>query len=261
MNNIWAIYKREMRTYFTSPLAYVLYVLFFIITGVFFYMYFSTYVMWSTRIMMQSQFGAPQLPNYTETVLLGNAGVISFILLFVVPMLTMRIFAEEKKMGTIELLFTYPVKDIEILLGKFFAAFTVILGMILPTLLYMLLSERIAPDQTYFPTVLASYVGIIAIATAFLSLGMLASAITENQIIAGLTAFAALLVLWMVGFVNEIQPGTLVGRIANEISVYAHFEEFSKGVINTGHLAYYILFTLFFLFFTLRVLEAHRWRG
>ena len=132
--------------------------------------------------------------------------------------------------------------------------------MILPTLLYMLLSERIAPDRP-IPHRTGFYVGIIAIATAFLSLGMLASAITENQIIAGLTAFAALLVLWMVGFVNEIQPGTLVGRIANEISVYAHFEEFSKGVINTGHLAYYILFTLFFLFFTLRVLEAHRWRG
>ncbi|MBD3265296.1 hypothetical protein GF373_01390 [bacterium] len=95
---------------------------------------------------------------------------------------------------------------------------------------------------------------------SFLSLGIFASSLTENQLISGVISFASLLVLWMIGFVDEIYPGTL-GEICNEISVFAHFEQFSKGVIDTGHVAYYVLFTAFFLFITLRILESNRWRG
>lgn len=260
MNNIWAIYKREVRAYFFSPLAYVLYVLFLVISGLFFVINFQWFAAISQRMMMQQQFAA-QMPNYTEVVLLGVTNVMTFIFLFVIPMLTMRIFAEEKKMGTIELLFTYPITDLEILLGKFLAAMTVLIGMLVPTLAYLALSNYVVPDQTYFPVVFAGYVGVLLVGMAFLSLGMLASALTENQIVAGLVAFASLLVLWMVGFVNEINPGSWYGEICKEISVYTHFQTFSKGVIETGHVAYYILFTVFFLFFTHRVLESHRWRG
>jgi ABC-2 type transport system permease protein len=254
-----------MRAYFVSPLAYVMYVLFLVVCGVFFNMYFSAYYKYSqeymTMMSMRQQFGGmPPLPNYTEMVLLGITNVMTFILLFIIPMLSMRLFAEEKKMGTIELLFTYPVKDIEVLLGKFFAAASVYAGMLALTMVYTILSYNAVPDQTYFPAVFASYLGVFLVGIAFLSFGIFASSITENQIVAGLVSFAVLLVLWMIAFVDEIQPGKL-GEICNEISVFAHFEDFSKGVIVTGHVAYYILFSLFFLFLTLRVLESNKWRA
>ncbi len=264
MINIWAIYKRELRAYFFSPLAYVLYVFFLVVTAVFFNMYFSAYARWSqeylTMMQMRQGFGAQPLPNYTQVVLQGITNVMTFILLFVSPMISMRLFAEEKKLGTIELLFTYPIKDIEVLIGKYLAALTVFAGMVILTFTYVLLSMNVVPEQTYVPAVLASYLGVFLVGAAFLAFGLFASALTENQIVAGLITFASLLVLWMIGFVDEIQPGTL-GEICNGISVYAHFDQFSKGVIDTGHAAYYVLFTLFFLFFSLRVLESNRWRG
>jgi len=261
MRNAWAIYKRELRAYFFSPLAYVMYVLFLVVCAVFFNMYFSMYIRWSQMAMMQRQMGAPQLPNYTETVLLGITGVMTFILLFIVPMISMRLFAEEKKLGTLELLFTYPIKDIEVLMGKFCAALTVLAGMLALTFAYVFLSHLVVAEQTYIPAVLASYLGVFLVAASFLSLGVFASALTENQIVAGMVSFTSLLVLWMIGFVDEIQPNSVLSKICNEISVYAHFDEFSKGVITTGHAAFYILFSVFFLFFTLRVLESNRWRG
>ncbi len=264
MSNVWAIYKRELRAYFFSPLAYVLYVLFLIVTAVFFNMYFSLYVRWSqeylTMMQMRQGMGAQPLPNYTQVVLQGITNVMTFILLFIAPMISMRLFAEEKKMGTMELLFTYPIKDIQILSAKFLASLTVFIGMVLLTFVYALLSMKVVPNQTYIPAVLASYLGVFLVGCAFLSFGLFASALTENQIVAGLVTFACLLVLWMIGFVSEIQPGIL-GEICSGISVYSHFDQFSKGVIDTGHAAYYILFTLFFLFFSLRVLESNRWRG
>lgn len=262
MSNICAVYMRELRAYFFSPLAYVIYVLFLIVCGVFFNLYFTAYMGWSREYiqMMSIQQGmAGQLPNYTEIVLLGLTNVMTFVLLFIIPMLSMRLFAEERKMGTLELIMTYPIRDIEVLLGKYFAALTVYAGMLLLTLAYPLLSSFIV-DQTYFPPVLASYLGVFLVGAAFLSFGIFASALTENQIVAGLICFAMLLVFWMIGFVDEIQPG-FWGELCNEISVFSHFEEFSKGVIDTGHMAYYVLFSIFFLFFTARVLESNRWRG
>lgn len=264
MSNVWAIYKRELRAYFFSPLAYVLYFFFLIVTAVFFNMYFTAYVQFSQQYMMAMQYqqgyGAPPLPNYTQMVLQGMTGVMTFILLFIAPMISMRLFSEEKKMGTFELLFTYPVKDIEVLMAKYLAAMTVFSGMLILTFAYVLLSINAVPEQTYVPAVLASYLGVFLVGSAFLSFGLFASALTENQIVAGFITFAVLLVLWMIGFVDEIRPGIL-GDICNHISVFSHFDQFGKGVIDTGHAAYYVLFTTFFLFFSLRVLESNRWRG
>lgn len=263
MNNFLAIYKRELRSFFFSPLACVLYVFFIILCSVFFNLYFNAYMKFSEQIMMQQMRmpgGGPKLPNFTEYVLLGITNVMTFILLFIIPILSMRLFSEEKKMGTIELLMTYPIKDIEVLSGKFFAALTVFAGMLALTLVYPFTALYAASDQVYFPAVFAAYLGVFLVGTAFLSLGIFASSLTENQLISGVISFASLLVLWMIGFVNELQPG-IFGTICKEISVFAHFEQFSKGVVDTGHIAYYILFSVFFLFFTLRVLESNRWKG
>lgn len=266
MRNLCAIYLRELGAYFVSPLAYVLYVLFIVVVAVFFNMYFSFYQQMSNQYMtmmsmQQMQMGGMQpLPNYTEVVLLGLSNVMTFILLFIIPMLSMRLFAEERKMGTIELLFTYPIRDIEVTLGKYLAALTVFAGMLLFTFIFTLLSYNVVPEQTYFPVVLTSYFGVFLVGAAFLSFGIFASALTDNQVVAGLISFSVLLILWMIGFVDEFQPGIL-GTICNEISVYSHFEDFGRGVIDTGHTAYYILFSIFFLFLTQQVLESFKWRG
>ncbi|MBD3265295.1 ABC transporter permease subunit [bacterium] len=134
MTNFFAIYKRELRYYFASPLAYVLYFLFIVLCSVFFNLYFNSYMQIQEQIMMQQMrmrgAAGPSLPNFTEFVLLGLTNVMTFILLFLLPMLAMRLFSEEKKLGTIELLMTYPMKDIEIVLGKFSAVVTVFLGML-----------------------------------------------------------------------------------------------------------------------------------
>ncbi|MBI1387066.1 MAG: ABC transporter permease subunit [bacterium] len=262
MNNTWAVYKRELRSFFFSPLAYVLYVLFLIVCGVFFNMYFSYYIQWSKeyiQMMSMRQGMANQMPNYTELVLLGLTNVMTFVLLFIIPMMSMRLLAEEKKLGTLELMMTYPIKDIELLMGKYLASLTVYAVMLIITLAYPAISS-IFVEQTYWPALLASYFGVFLVGAAFLAFGLFASSLTDSQIVAGLISFAVLLVMWMIGFVDEIQPG-FIGNLCNEISVFSHFEDFSKGVIDTGHVAYYVLFSTFFLFFTLRVLESNRWRG
>ncbi len=261
MTNVWAIYKREMRAYFVSPLAYVLYVLFLVVCGVFFNINFSYYTQIShnymTMMSMRQGMGAPPMPNYTDLVLMGITNVMTFILLFIIPMLSMRLFSEEKKLGTIELLMSYPIRNGEVLAGKFLAALTVFAGMLILTFGYALISANVVPDQTYLKTLIAPYVGVFLLGTAFLSFGIFSSSLTENQIVSGVISFTVLLVLWLISFVNEIQPGVL-GNICKEISVYAHFEDFSKGVIDTGHVAYYILFSAFFLFLTLRMLESNK---
>lgn len=269
MRNIWAVYKRELGAYFYSPLAYVLYVFFLIVCGMFFNFNFTFYYNASQQYLQmmalqQGMFSEP-LPNYTEVVLIGNTNVMTFILLFIIPMLSMRLFSEEKKLGTIELLMTYPIRDAEVLLGKYFAALTVFAGMLAWTLPYALISMYVVPDQTYLPPLLASYLGVFFVGAAFLSFGMLASALTENQIVAGLITFAALLGLWMVGFVEDLYAyddyARMIGTVCSHLSVYKQFGDFSKGVISTSSAAYYILFSVFFLFVTLRVLESNRWRG
>lgn len=265
MSNIWAIYKRELSNYFFSPLAYVIYVFFLVVCAVFFNFGFAQYHQLSMQYiqMMSFQQGAmaQDLPNYTEFVLLGITGVMTFVLLFVIPMLSMRLLSEEKKLGTFELLMTYPIRDSEVMLGKYFAALTVFLGLLVLSLGYGLLSQIIVPDQTYWPPVLASYLGVFLVGASFLAFGMFASSLTENQIVAGLITFAVLLVLWMIGFVDQLYPDNILATICDHISVFAHFERFSQGVIDTADVAYYVLFTVFFLFFTLRVMESHRWRG
>ncbi|MBZ0257932.1 ABC transporter permease subunit, partial [bacterium] len=189
MKNILAVYNREVRAFFFSPLAYVVYVLFLALCSVFYLMYFNSYLGWSEQyIQMASiQPGAAQLPNYTEIVLLGLTNVMTFVLLFIVPMLTMRLFAEEKKMGTLELIMTYPIKDSELLIGKYLAVLTVYFGMLVLTMFYPIMSYLVVDvwagnAQTYFPTVFAAYFGVFLIGAAFLSFGLFASSLTENQI-------------------------------------------------------------------------------
>jgi len=256
MKNFIAIYKKELRTYFKSPIAYVALFIFLVLAGFFFYNNFAYFNMASMQAM-RSQYGAPAL-NITEWVLRPLFGNISITLLFLIPLLTMRLFSEEKKSGTIEMLFTYPVRDSEAILGKFASAMTVFCLMLFLTGLYPLLIWKFAAIES--GPVISGYLGLFLLGAAFISIGVFASSLTENQIVAAVITFGALLFFWIIGW-SSVFAGTKVANLLNYLSIIQHFENFSKGIIDTKDVAYYLSFSFFALFLTVRTLESKKWRG
>lgn len=256
MRRAWAVYKRELSAYYVSPIAYVVTAVFLAICGYFFYSLTAFFHMVSFQAA-QNPMMAGRL-NPTEGIirpLFSNAGVIS---LFVVPLITMRLFAEEKKQGTIELLFTYPVTDLQALTGKFGAAFTVYAAMLGATVAFPTFLALVTDLET--GPLLAGYLGLALLGAAFIAIGCLASSMTENQIIAAVVTFGLLLLLWVIGWSADVANGAL-GKLLAYLSLIEHLEGFSKGVIETKSVVYYLSVTVAGLFLTLRVLESKRWRG
>jgi len=250
------VFKKELGAFFLSPIAYVVMTIFLVLSGYFFYSTLAYYSLISLQAI-QNPYMVSGL-NLTTGLISPFFGNIAVITMLIIPMLTMRLFAEEKKNGTIELLFTYPLRDIEILLGKFFAAMVVYLIPVAITLAYIAFVGTIT-DLAVGP-ILAGYLGLVLMGAAFIALGVLISSTTENQIIAVITTFGLLLLLWVVGWAaNFTSP--LLGKILNELSLVRHFESFSKGVINIKDVVFYLSFIFFCLFVTGRILESKRWRG
>lgn len=259
MRNFYLIFKKEFKSYFSSPIAYVVITMFLILSGYFFY---NTFALFSTISFnatidpaLAKQVG---LLNITESVARPLFGNISVILLLMVPLLTMRLFSEEKKSGTIELLLTYPVTDMEVLLGKFLACMAVFTIMIALTVLYPILI--ITFGQPEAGPIITGYIGLFFVGASFVSLGIFASSLTENQIIAATVAFGLLLLFWMISFSASL-AGPIVGDILSYISMTTHLEGFAKGIIDTEDVVYYLIFITLFLFLTLRILESKKWRG
>ena len=256
MGRAWAIYKRELASFYVSPIAYVVTVVFLAISGYFFYSLTAFYHMVSFQAM-QNPMLAGRL-NPTEGIirpLVSNMGVVG---LFVVPLITMRLFAEEKKQGTIELLFTYPVTDLQALAAKFGAAFTVYAAMLAATASYPAYLAWMT--EVELGPILSGYLGLALLGAAFVAIGCLASSLTENQIIAAVVTFGILLLLWVIGWSAEAAGG-VVGKLVTYLSLIGHLESFSKGVIDTKSVVYYLSVTAAGLFVTLRVLESKSWRG
>jgi ABC-2 type transport system permease protein len=258
MRNIAEIYKRELKFYFSTSIAYVVMVIFTAIFGFLFFRNLTYYSELSYQLM--------QNPYYAQRVdlILGVFSPLfntnSIILLMVIPPISMRLFAEEKKSRTIELLFTYPVKDIQIVMGKWLAAITIIFLMLLLTAPSPFMAFKFAESAEWGP-ILAGYLGIFLMGVAFLSLGILISALAENQIVAIIVSYGALLGFWFLGWVVEPDSGKQIGKVLGELSIIGHLTNFVKGVINTTDLMYYLLFIFTSVFLTLRVLESKRWRG
>lgn len=259
MRNFYLIFKKELKSYFTSPIAYVVITIFLVISGYFFYNILATFATISYQAtinpMAAKQYG---LLNVTEIVVRPLFGNISMIMLLMMPLLTMRLFSEEKKTGTIELLLTYPITDMQVLLGKFFACLAVYLLMLVLTALYPILIMLYGQPEV--GPIITGYLGLFLLGASFISLGIFASSITENQIIAATVAFGALIFFWMMSFsVGLADPA--IGKIISYISITDHLESFAKGVIDTEDIIYYCIFIILFLFLTLRTLESNKWRG
>ncbi len=256
MANVLAIFKKELRSYFVSPVAYGVLAIFAAIAGFFFWVITGVYQTASLQSMMNPMMGQGLSPSeWVFRPLFRNLAV---IMLFMMPALTARLFAEEKKQGTAELLFTYPIRDVELLLGKFLAALALFLSMLALTLAYPLL---LAPFvRIEWGSTLAGYLGLVLLGVAFLALGTLISSLTEHQLIAFSIAFGLALLLWIVGWPAD-QAGSTARTLLNHLSIIAHQESFAKGVIESKDVIFYLNFSLFFLFLTLRSLESKRWRG
>ncbi len=256
MKNFIAICKKECISYFYSPIAYVVITIFLILSGYFFQSILGFYMMISFNAM-RNQYLAQGL-NFTDGIFRPLFGNTSIIMLLMMPLLTMRLLAEEKKNGTFELLLTYPIRDIETVLGKFVACllvFSIMLGL---TLVYPLFLSFLGPVEP--GPLFSSYLGLLLMGAAFIAFGLLASSLTANQIVAAVISFGALLIFWIIGFSAQTS-GPVLGGILRHLSLLEHFENFSKGVIDSQDVIYYLNFTVFCLFLTLRSLESNKWRG
>jgi ABC-2 type transport system permease protein len=258
IRNISLIYQRELKAYFSSLTAYVVIIMFLLITGYFFYTMLATFSVVSfqaqTDPMLAKQY---QLLNINETVVRPLFGSISIIMLLMTPLLTMRLFAEEKKSGTIELLLTFPIDDVDVTLGKYMACFTVLMTMLsltatYPALLIILGEPEIKP-------MLTGYLGLVCMGGAFVALGIFTSSLTENQIVSASISFGMLFFFWLISYSVQLVSGGL-GRILRYLSINEHIGSLSKGVIDSEDIIYYLCFIVMFLFLTLRSLEANRWR-
>jgi len=253
---IWAIFKKEMRLYFTSPVAWVVLTIFLLIAGYFFYSIFAFFTQASIQSAMNPQMGRDL--NVTDSVMRPLFSNISVILLLLMPLVTMRLFAEERRAGTIELLLTYPVRDGAVLAGKYLAALGLYAIMIGLTLLYPAIVVYFA--RLEWGPVFTGYLGLLLMGATFIAVGVFASSLTENQIVAAITTFGALLIFWILGWSADYAGGT-AGRVLQFLSILEHNDSFSKGVIDTKDVLYYLNFTVLALFLTLRSLEARRWKG
>jgi ABC-2 type transport system permease protein len=232
-----AVAWKEIQVYFSSPTAYIVGMMFLALTGVLF----------------ARGLGGP-LPEASLSDFFQGATI---ILLLLGPALTMRLMAEEQKLGTIELLLTSPVGDWEIVVGKYLASLAILVGTVAFTLYYTIMLVVFAnPDPG---PVYAGYLGLFLYGAAALSVGLLASTLTSNQIVAAVVAMGILLALYSIDFATGAVDGT-ASTILSGLSIRSHFDDFNRGIIDTKHVVYYLSFTAFFLFLTIRALESRRWR-
>jgi len=236
MKNLWAVATRELRSYFLSPLAYVVIALFLALSGYLF---------------------ALILANGRQASLSGLVQNVSVLYLFIVPAISMRLLAEEQRTGTVELLLTNPVQEWEIVTGKFLASILLVLVMLGLTLLFPAFLFIFGnPDKG---PIITGYVGIFLQAAAFLSVGLWASSLTQNQIVAAIISFAALLILWLSDNLGHFLGGT-VGQIVSYTSVINHFQEFPQGVIESRDVIYYLTLVVAGIVLSTLSLQSRRYR-
>ena len=238
MNHIAVIARKELVTYLTSPMAYIVTAVFLALSGTF----FTTYLVGI---------------GYADTSIVGFLNAARILILLFAAVLTMRLVAEEKQLGTWELLLTVPVRDVEIVLGKFLGSLAMLSGMLILTLYYPLIL-MVLGDPDIGPMV-TSYVGLFLLGSACLAVGIFASSGTSNQIVAAVLAGGILFGLWFLGVVGNFVPGAL-GEALSLFSLSSYFADFVRGIVDTKAIVYYLSVTVLFLYLAIRSIEAGRWR-
>jgi ABC-2 type transport system permease protein len=256
MSNILAIAGKELKSYFASPIAYIVVGAFAVLYGWFFVVILAYFLRQSMQMgMMQSGASAINVNQMLIRPLLQNMTV---MILFMLPAVTMRTYAEEKRSGTMELLLTSPLTDFQVIMGKFVGAmalYAVILAVSLVPILLLFLYGR--PEWKEIAT---SYLGLLLLGGCFISVGMFISSLTKNQIVAFVGTFFVFLFLWVINWMGSLGGPTL-DRLTSYLAIMDQFDDFSKGVIDTTHLIYYVSFMTFGLFLTAKSVDSERWRG
>ncbi|TAM56727.1 MAG: ABC transporter permease [Acidobacteria bacterium] len=246
MRKLFALVERELLAYFSSPLAYVVLTAFLFINGYVFYLIVAFLNDPRTQAMAPLK------------LLFGGTIFFWLYLLFVVPVITMRLLAEERRTGTLEVLLTSPVSEGQVVAGKFIAAFVFYLFLWLPTCVYVwILAGHATID---FGPVWAGYLGIAVLGLLFLSVGTFTSALVRNQIIAAILAFAVLVVVFSIGLVENIATGAALKGALGYMNLWNHMDDFAKGIVDTRHLVYSLSLTGLFLFLATKALEASKGR-
>jgi ABC-2 type transport system permease protein len=260
MRKTYAVFQKELKHFFYSPIAYIVIAAFAIIAGIFFYLYLSSFVQAAFMDMMRSQQmrTQPQRFNVNLQLIRPYFFNLALISLFVLPLVTMRLYSEEKKAGTVELLYTTPLSISNIVIGKFLAGVVFYIIMLIPTMLFQLLLFKYGNPE--FGPVLSGYLGLILLGSAFISGGLFISSLTENQIIAAIGGFGLALLLWIIGWAASFSGPGLSG-VLNYLSIINHFEDFAQGVIDSKHIFYYLLFCTFGIYLTFKSVESIKWRG
>jgi ABC-2 type transport system permease protein len=247
---IFTILKKELKSYFSSSIAYIVLAVFLILSGIFFFLYLQSFV--GSQFDPRFQFFKERL-NLNEFVIRPYLGTMSVVLLIMIPLITMRLLAEERRNSTAELLFTSPLRVLHIVLGKFLASLTLFLLMIILSAVHVaVLMVYGNPDVG---PVFSGYLGLFLLGASSLAIGLLASSLTENQIVAAVVSFGILLVFWVIGASSEADSS-----IMGYLSLINHFDNFTKGVVELKDVVYYLSFIFLGIFLTHVILDSERWR-
>jgi gliding motility-associated transport system permease protein len=254
MGNVIAIAQKELKSYFASPIAYIVIGLWALLYGYFFVAILQFFV----RSSMQMQMQGPQAMNVNQQLVRPLLQNVTILVLFLMPMVTMRTYAEEKRSGTIELLLTSPVTDFQIIMGKFFGAVALYVIMLAVTVVHLGLLFIYGNPE--WKPIFTAYIGLLLLGSCFISLGLLISSLTKNQIVAGMVTFAVFLMLWVITWIGSFS-GPTVDKLTQYLSIIDHYDDFGKGVLDTTHVIYYLSFITFGLFLTAKSVDTERWRG
>lgn len=258
MRNILAIAEKELKSYFASPIAYILLGFWALLYGWFFISILQFFV---NQGMQMNQFGmqGPQALNVNQQLIRPLiAQNVPILVLFLLPGVTMRTYSEEKRSGTIELLLTSPITDLEIILGKFLGAMSLYATMLAVSLIHVALLFLYGHPE--WKPILTVYIGLLLLGGCFISVGLFISSLTKNQIVAFVSTFAVFLMLWVITWVGSFW-GPTVEKVSEYLSIINHFDDFGKGILDTSHLIYYVSVITFGLFLTSKAVESERWRG
>lgn len=258
MTGSWALLKKDFASYFRSWVGVLTLFGFLIMSGIFFTLFVLGYGQLSLEAARQAYEGIGDitLTGFIMGAFLLNLGV---LLLFLVPLLAMRSLAEEKRSGTLELLYTYPLTDFEIVLGKYLSLLTQLFLLFLPTLAYVLV-VKFLKAKVDWGIIAGGSLGFILLGASFLSLGLFFSSLTENQIIAAGLTFTSLMLLWMLEWLVGFLPPVWNTRFG-ALAPFAHFRDFSLGVVDLTDVSYFLCMIVFFFFLTLRVVESRNWKA
>lgn len=257
MRNIFAIANKEFRGYFLSPIGYIAIGLFALLYG-WFFVNLLAYFMSQTMQLSQFSAGGAQPLSVNQVLIRSLVQNVTILLLFVLPMVTMRTYSEEKRSGTIELLLTSPVTDVQIIMGKFLGAVALYGLMLVVSMIHIAL--LFLYGQPEWKPIVTAYVGLLLLGGCFIAVGLLISSLTKNQIVAGMVTFAVFLMLWVINWIGSFS-GPTVNSLTTYLSIIDHFDDFAKGVVDTKHFIYYISFITFGLFLTAKSVDSERWRG